>query len=162
MKLLAEAGWKDRDSPGTPCQERSASDGRTHVYHKNIREVSDALPGGPAEGRDHAESATCNAGNCVQAAEWRSTVPDGLHRVGGLLFPNPETSFHSMLADQKNNNNITGFKNARVDELLQAVRCRIRYEGENPNHPRSRRTCSERSSVCPPLDRTLHASSLLE
>ena len=38
---------------------------------------------------------------------------------GGLLFPNPETSFHSKLADQNNNNNITGFKNARVDELCK-------------------------------------------
>ena len=36
----------------------------------------------------------------------------------GLLFPNPETSLLSSLADQKNNNNITGFKNARVDQLL--------------------------------------------
>jgi ABC-type oligopeptide transport system substrate-binding subunit len=38
---------------------------------------------------------------------------------GGLLFPNPETQFLSPLADQKNNNNITGFKNARVDELCK-------------------------------------------
>jgi microcin C transport system substrate-binding protein len=37
---------------------------------------------------------------------------------GSLLFPNPETSFHSRLADVPNNNNITGFKDARVDELL--------------------------------------------
>jgi microcin C transport system substrate-binding protein len=34
-------------------------------------------------------------------------------------FPNPETLFSSSLADQDNNNNITGFKNARVDELLK-------------------------------------------
>ena len=39
---------------------------------------------------------------------------------GGLLFPNPETSFHSRLAKLNNNNNITGFANARVDELLAA------------------------------------------
>jgi microcin C transport system substrate-binding protein len=39
---------------------------------------------------------------------------------GGLLFPNPETSFHSRLADVNNNNNITGFKSARVDQLLTA------------------------------------------
>jgi len=38
---------------------------------------------------------------------------------GALLFPNPETSFGSSLADQANNNNITGFKSARVDELLK-------------------------------------------
>ena len=38
----------------------------------------------------------------------------------GLLFPNPETSFHSTLADQNNTNNITGIKNPRIDELLKA------------------------------------------
>lgn len=37
---------------------------------------------------------------------------------GGLTFPNPETSLHSDLADKNNNNNISGFKNNRVDELL--------------------------------------------
>ena len=37
---------------------------------------------------------------------------------GGLVFPNPETSIKSTLADKKNNNNITGFKNDRVDQLL--------------------------------------------
>jgi microcin C transport system substrate-binding protein len=36
---------------------------------------------------------------------------------GGLQFPNPETSWHSSLADVENTNNITGFKNARVDEI---------------------------------------------
>jgi microcin C transport system substrate-binding protein len=36
----------------------------------------------------------------------------------GLVFPNPETSLHSSLADQDNNNNIGGFKNERVDVLL--------------------------------------------
>jgi microcin C transport system substrate-binding protein len=36
---------------------------------------------------------------------------------GGLLFPNPETSWSSKLADEKNNNNHYGFKNAKVDEL---------------------------------------------
>ena len=39
---------------------------------------------------------------------------------GGLQFPNPETSWHSSLADKDNNNNITGFKNARVDEICAA------------------------------------------
>ena len=38
---------------------------------------------------------------------------------GALLFPNPETSWRSSLADQKANNNIPGFKNARVDELCE-------------------------------------------
>jgi microcin C transport system substrate-binding protein len=36
-----------------------------------------------------------------------------------LLFPNPETAFRSDLADLPQNNNITGFKSERVDELLK-------------------------------------------
>jgi microcin C transport system substrate-binding protein len=38
---------------------------------------------------------------------------------GALLFPNPETALRSDLADKPANNNITGFKNAEVDELLE-------------------------------------------
>ena len=37
---------------------------------------------------------------------------------GGLIYPNPETGYKSILADQNNNNNIYGFKSDRVDELL--------------------------------------------
>jgi microcin C transport system substrate-binding protein len=36
---------------------------------------------------------------------------------GGLFFPNPETSLHSRYADVDNTNNVTGFKNDRVDEI---------------------------------------------
>ena len=35
----------------------------------------------------------------------------------GLTFPNPESSLHSKFADKPDNNNIWGFKNARVDEI---------------------------------------------
>jgi microcin C transport system substrate-binding protein len=38
---------------------------------------------------------------------------------GALRFPNPETSYHSRLADVNNTNNITGFKSARADELFK-------------------------------------------
>ena len=34
------------------------------------------------------------------------------------FFPNPEVEFYSELADKNDNNNITGFKNERVDELI--------------------------------------------
>ena len=36
---------------------------------------------------------------------------------GALVFPNPETSYHSRYATEPDNNNVTGFSNARVDEL---------------------------------------------
>ncbi len=36
---------------------------------------------------------------------------------GAITTPNPETSWKGELADKKNNNNVTGFKDARVDAL---------------------------------------------
>ena len=36
----------------------------------------------------------------------------------GLIFPNPEGSLRSELADQNDNNNVWGFKSDRVDKLL--------------------------------------------
>ena len=36
----------------------------------------------------------------------------------GLVYPNPEGSLRSTLADQDDNNNVWGFKSPRVDELL--------------------------------------------
>ena len=36
----------------------------------------------------------------------------------GLIYPNPEGSLRSSLADQNDNNNVWGFKSERVDELL--------------------------------------------
>lgn len=39
---------------------------------------------------------------------------------GGLLFPNPISSYLGDLADQTNTNNLTGFKNARADEIMRA------------------------------------------
>lgn len=38
---------------------------------------------------------------------------------GGLLFPNPENSFHSKFAKVKNNNNITGVSDPKIDKLLE-------------------------------------------
>ena len=38
---------------------------------------------------------------------------------GGLTFPNPESSFHSNIADQVNSGNVNGLKNARIDSLCE-------------------------------------------
>ena len=40
---------------------------------------------------------------------------------GALVIPNPETSYGGHLADLVDNNNITSFKNDRVDELCKAL-----------------------------------------
>jgi len=42
----------------------------------------------------------------------------GMLAYSGLVYPNPETSYRSILADQNDNNNVWGFKSDRVDVLL--------------------------------------------
>ena len=117
LALLAEAGWKDRDGQGRLVKNGQAltlevlygSKGNETwmtVYQEELRKLGIAL-------------------------NLRLVTPETLFKLvmdrnfsmvsmawGALLFPNPETSFGSALADQPNNNNITGFKDARVDELL--------------------------------------------
>ena len=39
---------------------------------------------------------------------------------GATIFPTPKSSWHSRLATQKDNNNVTSFANERVDELIDA------------------------------------------
>jgi microcin C transport system substrate-binding protein len=39
---------------------------------------------------------------------------------GGLIHPNPKTSFHSDLADHTPSNNITAFSDPRVDQIVEA------------------------------------------
>jgi microcin C transport system substrate-binding protein len=38
---------------------------------------------------------------------------------GGIIYPNPISSFHSRLADAPNTNNITALKNARIDQICE-------------------------------------------
>src|SRR5690606_24105723 len=38
---------------------------------------------------------------------------------GASIFPNPESNWHSELADKEGSNNFVGFKNKQVDELME-------------------------------------------
>jgi len=117
LKLLADAGWNMRDGQGRltkngqPLTMELLYDAKSFeptftIYQDDLRKVGIGL-------------------------NLRLVTPETLFSLAmerkfdlvmmgwsGLLFPNPETSYHSKLADQNNTNNLTGFKNARVDELL--------------------------------------------
>ena len=119
VELLAEAGWDARDSQGrlvrdgTPLQVEllySNQQSETHltVYQEDLRRVGVSL-------------------------NLRLVTPETLFKLvmerafdlvslawGGLLYPNPETTFHSSMADPDNTNNVTGMKNARIDEICAA------------------------------------------
>ncbi len=119
IQLLAEAGWKDRDSAGrlsrngrpltlelvygTPGFERYFT-----VYQEDLRKVGITLN--------------------LRLVTWETLIKllddqaFDMAMIGytGEVFPNPKATFHSSLADQKNTNNITGFKNKRADEIMDA------------------------------------------
>jgi microcin C transport system substrate-binding protein len=119
LKLLADAGWNRRDAQGRLVKDgrpleiellysTKSSEPYLTVYQDDLRKVGIGL-------------------------NLRLVTPETLFQLvmqrkfdlvsmawSGLLFPNPETSFGSALADVDNTNNITGFKDKRVDELLAA------------------------------------------
>jgi microcin C transport system substrate-binding protein len=117
LQLLAEAGWSSRDNQGRLVKDGQplvlellysdkGSETWMTIYQEDLSKVGIGL-------------------------NLRFVTPETLFKLvmernfdfvslawGGLLFPNPETSYASSLADQPDTNNITGFKSARVDELL--------------------------------------------
>ena len=115
-KLLADAGWTTRNSQGllvkngkpfviemaiTKAEERWMT-----PYQEELRKVGIDLR--------------------LKHMDWNAIIKNVDERnfqifsygYSGLPTPNPETSLKGELADKNDNNNIQGFKNARVDELL--------------------------------------------
>ena len=117
LALLAEAGWSSRDAQGRLIKNSQplvlellysdkGSETWMTIYQEELGKVGIGL-------------------------NLRLVTPETFFKLvmernfdiasiawGGLDFPNPETSYASSFADQPDTNNITGFKNARVDELL--------------------------------------------
>jgi len=118
LKLLAEAGWSSRDGQGrlvkngVPLQVELLYAAQTlephlTIYQEDLRRVGITL-----------NLRLINPETLVQLmGERRFEMMMG--GLGGLIFPNPETSWHSSLADRQSTNNITGLRNARVDEICE-------------------------------------------
>jgi len=120
VELLEEAGWlqKNRDSDGWLVKDgkrfelsinyvQKSSERILTVFQEDLRDIGIKLN--------------------LKQVTWATDIKEVGERsfelssraYGGLLFPNPESSLHSKFADLKNNNNIWGFKNARVDEICE-------------------------------------------
>jgi microcin C transport system substrate-binding protein len=118
LQLLTEAGWKDRDANGRLVKngqpltiEIVYADQASERYHtffqEDLRRVGITLN--------------------LRFTTWETLIKLLDDRAFGMvniaytgeLFPTPDINWLSTLADQKNNNNITGFKNARADQIMQ-------------------------------------------
>jgi microcin C transport system substrate-binding protein len=119
LKLLADAGWTGRDSSGRLTRNgqpmtlelvygNQGFERYFTIYQEDLRKVGIILN--------------------LRLVTWETLIKlldDRAFQMAmigytGTVFPSPRSSYHSSLADQKNNNNITGFKNNRADEIMDA------------------------------------------
>jgi microcin C transport system substrate-binding protein len=119
LKILAEAGWDNRDERGrlvkrgTPLEiellySNKLMEKYWTVYQEDLRKVGINL---------NLRLVTPETRFKLMMQRQFDIVSAGW---GALLFPNPETSYHSSLADANNTNNITGVKDRRIDEITEA------------------------------------------
>ena len=119
LKLLAEAGWNSRDSQGrlvkggNPLQVEVLYTTKTFephltVYQEDLRKVGISL----------------NLRLITPETEYQMANERRFQMAvfawGGSIFPDLESIWNSTLADVNDTDNLTGFKNPRVDELLAA------------------------------------------
>jgi microcin C transport system substrate-binding protein len=117
LKLLADAGWKDRDAQGRltkggqPLQIELLYDDKIlerwlTIYQDDLRKVGIGL----------------NLRLVNPETEFKMQMQREFDLIYGgwgvgSPFPNPRPEYHSSTADILNTNNISGFKNKRIDEI---------------------------------------------
>jgi len=119
QQLLAEAGWKDRDSQGRLVRngkpfvlqmlyDQASVERVLTIYQEDLRKAGITLDLKRTTGEVKTQLA--------RRDRQFDLVHYGFQRP---LFPDPESEWHSRLADAKNNNNLTGFKDPHMDELME-------------------------------------------
>ena len=117
LKLLAEAGWKDHDSQGRltkggkPLQldliyDQKSSETYLTVFQEDLRKVG----------------ITLNLVLRSPETRWKMEMQRQFDFVAagwgaGGVFPMPAVEYKSKLADPNDTNNISGFKDKRIDEI---------------------------------------------
>jgi microcin C transport system substrate-binding protein len=118
VKLLAEAGWKDRDSQGRLVKngkpftvemlyENKSTENFLTIYQQDLQKVGIAL---------NLRLVTFETK--VKLTHGGRQFDMAYQGWGANAFPDPEAEYHSRLAAQKDNNNITSFKDPHADELM--------------------------------------------
>jgi len=116
VKLLKEAGYTTRNADGWLVHE----EGHVLRFELAIQKGLDYMVT-PVQQMMKDYGIDMQIKYIDGNANWKNLMERNftiyMQAWGGLVFPNPETSLKSELADENNTNNIGGFKNDRVDEL---------------------------------------------
>ena len=130
-KLLAEAGWKDRDSQGRltkngqPLQvellyANQQSETYLTTYQEDLRKLGISL---------NLRLVTFET--LVKLLDQRQFDMLAIGWGAGSVFPDPRPEYHSSTADVPNTNNISGFKDKRIDDICD------QYDAEPDPHKRA-------------------------
>lgn len=116
IALLAEAGWKDRDNEGWLVK-----DGKIFELEMGIDQSLERIFT-PYQEELAKAGIKLNLRYVTSQTMFKNVMNErdfDIHYQGwtGLMFPNPESSFHSNMADVGGTTNITGLKDPRVDAL---------------------------------------------
>ncbi|MDD3001738.1 MAG: ABC transporter substrate-binding protein, partial [Candidatus Riflebacteria bacterium] len=120
VELLEEAGWlqKNRDSEGWLVKDGKRFEVSLNLTQKSSERIYTIL-------QEDLKDVGIKLN--LKLVTWATDIKEVGERnfeissraYSGIMFPNPESSMHSKFADKNNNNNIWGFKNARVDEICE-------------------------------------------
>jgi microcin C transport system substrate-binding protein len=117
LKLLAEAGWKDHDAQGRltkngqPLQieliySDKGSETYLTVFQDDLRKIGINL---------NLRLVTGETAFKMEMQRQFELISGGWG--AGSVFPDPHPEYHSSTADVENTNNISGFKNKRIDQI---------------------------------------------
>jgi microcin C transport system substrate-binding protein len=118
LALLAEAGWAERDAEGYLINangERLELDLMTDESPSWERIMTVIQEDYKQAGIKLNLKPTTGATMFQMVMERKFKIH--FQSWGGLYFPNPESSFHSRMADELNTNNLAGFKSRELDEI---------------------------------------------
>ena len=119
QKLLAEAGWSKRNQDGWLVN----NDGKVFKLEIGIpKSVEYMVTPFQQTLKDYGIDLQIKFvdGNTLWKQLMERDFTIYMQSWGGLVFPNPETSLKSELADETYTNNISGIKNAEIDSLCDA------------------------------------------
>ncbi|HWN80984.1 MAG TPA: extracellular solute-binding protein [Candidatus Udaeobacter sp.] len=116
VTLLAEAGWTQRDPEGYLVKNGKRLEFSIQ-YETQLSERSLTI----FQEDCQRAGIKINLELVNRSTRWKNLMDRKYELTstnwGALVFPNPESSFSSKLADKNDNNNITGYKNPQVDSL---------------------------------------------
>jgi microcin C transport system substrate-binding protein len=117
VELLAEAGWNERGPDGILLK-----DGKRLSFTYMYRSAAFEKYLNPYQETCRRVGVELKLKKVTPETHWKSMMERSFEIAGmgwgAILYPNPKSSYRSDMADKSGSNNITGFKSAVADKLI--------------------------------------------